>query len=961
MNTRFACLDLAAATALVLASAQAARAQPVLWPADVAVTTAPGQQGMPVGSWPGVEMQPDGAGGAFVAWADWFTGHVRVQRLDATGRALWGAGGVAVAPGTWSEMDPRIVADGQGGVIAAWVDGRLFNCDPGFLAECDVFAQRLDARGRPLWGEFGTPVVQAARNQGTEGIGLAADGTGGAIVAWGDARPPHCCQMYAQRIRSDGSAAWTLDGIPVSPPPTFVVGAMGRIDAASDGAGGAFLVWYDPQVKPGQLTVQRLDGAGNLLFPGTGVRIVSMLSRYDVEAGEGGSLLLAWTGPGRDPWEVWAQKVAPSGQRLWGDAGAAVAAPPDYQTDAQIVGDGSGGAYVSWDDGRAEPLGNACAAVGANCDVYAQRIVGGLPAWAADGVPVSTSPGEQASTRLVSHGDSGVTVVWQDCRDHAGLNACIAGSDLYAQRLTGQGAPLGPANGTVVSAAAANQGTANGSSAVSFSAVGNGADGAIVGWPDGRNGLCAEATAGSRCDVYAQRVSVAPGPAVVFAGDADGAEAGGPLTVHVTLSHPVAAPVVVTYASQDGTAEAGVDYAAVAGTLTLPPGAVDATIAVPLLDDDIDEPAETFTVRLLGAVGATIGRADGPVTIDDDEAPPGVIAEDCDVIEGDFVPVPCSFAVRLTRPSAFPVTVAYSTGPGSATISVDYLPAASGFVFDPGVTTRFADVTVLPDTLPEVEEDFVLQAIGVDNTDHSVSIARGTIVDDDGSSPQAARELAHGSLHRGDLRADPGPAAHVDRFRLALSPRASYEVVVDGTSGDLGTPLLLERVGADGSTVVQSGAAVGTGSAARLAWQHTPSNPSLNQHLRVRSAGCGTDCGADDVYRLRFYETTASISRWNAAGSQTTVLVLQNTRAEAVQATAYFWAGDGALLSATNLALAPHGSFVLNTAALTALRGRSGSITLSHTGGYGGVTGKAVSLELASGSSFDTPLVYRPR
>ena len=57
------------------------------------------------------------------------------------------------------------------------------------------------------------------------------------------------------------------------------------------------------------------------------------------------------------------------------------------------------------------------------------------------------------------------------------------------------------------------------------------------------------------------------------------------------------------------------------------------------------------------------------------------------------------------------------------------------------------------------------------------------------------------------------------------------------------------------------------------------------------------------------------------------------------------------------LTLAPHATFVLNTATLAP--GISGTLTLSHDGAYGEVSGKAVAVEPATGFTFDTSLVPR--
>ena len=82
----------------------------------------------------------------------------------------------------------------------------------------------------------------------------------------------------------------------------------------------------------------------------------------------------------------------------------------------------------------------------------------------------------------------------------------------------------------------------------------------------------------------------------------------------VLLSTPSERPVVVAYLTRDGTASAGCDYTAVAGTVTLAPGSTSATVAVPVLGDRDREPDET--VRLVVSSGAsatgTILTDDGP-------------------------------------------------------------------------------------------------------------------------------------------------------------------------------------------------------------------------------------------------------------------------------------------------------------------------------------------------------------
>ena len=60
-------------------------------------------------------------------------------------------------------------------------------------------------------------------------------------------------------------------------------------------------------------------------------------------------------------------------------------------------------------------------------------------------------------------------------------------------------------------------------------------------------------------------------------------------------------------------------------------------------------------------------------------------------------------------------------------------------------------------------------------------------------------ELAHGYQRQHDLAALPGPVADEDFFRMLQRPHASYEVLLDGASGDLGAGSgpLLERLSSD--------------------------------------------------------------------------------------------------------------------------------------------------------------------
>ncbi|MFD1131970.1 Calx-beta domain-containing protein [Psychrobacter sanguinis] len=76
-------------------------------------------------------------------------------------------------------------------------------------------------------------------------------------------------------------------------------------------------------------------------------------------------------------------------------------------------------------------------------------------------------------------------------------------------------------------------------------------------------------------------------------------------TVTLTGDAPTA-DVTVDYATGDVTALDASDYTGVTGTLVFPLGTLTQTITVPILDDNIAEVAETYSVTLSNAVNATI-------------------------------------------------------------------------------------------------------------------------------------------------------------------------------------------------------------------------------------------------------------------------------------------------------------------------------------------------------------------
>jgi parallel beta-helix repeat protein len=334
-------------------------------------------------------------------------------------------------------------------------------------------------------------------------------------------------------------------------------------------------------------------------------------------------------------------------------------------------------------------------------------------------------------------------------------------------------------------------------------------------------------------------------------------------------------------------------------------------------------------------------------------AVPSMTIDDVTVAEGDAGSTPAAFTVRLSAAATQAVTVSFATANGTATAPGDYTAVSGSLTFAIGALTATVPVAVAGDTTVEPDETFSLNLTNAVGATLADATGLGTISDDD-APPLAGLELGHGTVATRALGAAP------DRFRLAQAGRSSYEVMVDAASGDL-SPIVLERLAADQATVLQAAVAVGTGASRTLRWQSTSAGAIANQPIRVSSGGCTTACGADDTYRIRAWETTYAIPRFNNSGTQVTVLIVQNPTNRAVAGTAYFWSAAGVLLGSQGLGLAPRAALVLSTSSVAGAAGQVGSVTIAHDGGYGALSGKAVSLEPSTGFSFDSPMSPRPR
>jgi hypothetical protein len=354
----------------------------------------------------GVQAADDGAGGGCAAWLDLRNGVVGVeaQRLPSSGTPAWTPDGVDLVEGFGALVPFGVAGDGAGGAIVAWPQPW----------SSEVRAQRLDATGAALWGAGGA-LVSFGSTLSANWIDAISDGAGGVIVVWwGFGLDPETASfvygLHAQRLNSAGARLWGNDGVLLAPSD----GAIFRNRVTGDGSGGVYLAWEEVVLpfRSGAIRVQHRDAAGQLAagWPAGGVVVASLTSSKLLAAispdGAGGVVVGWGEARGGGSWAAYVQRVAADATVKWTAEGVRLTTNTGDQLLSGIVPDGGGGAIGVWMDGAGTTWDVRAQRVN---DVGATQ-------WSPAGLAVCTAAGNQYAPAMVTDGAGGAVVAWQDDR-----------------------------------------------------------------------------------------------------------------------------------------------------------------------------------------------------------------------------------------------------------------------------------------------------------------------------------------------------------------------------------------------------------------------------------------------------------------------------------------------------------------------------------------------------------------
>jgi len=219
----------------------------------------------------------------------------------------------------------------------------------------------------------------------------------------------------------------------------------------------------------------------------------------------------------------------------------------------------------------------------------------------------------------------------------------------------------------------------------------------------------------------------------------------------------------------------------------------------------------------------------------------------------------------------------------------------------------------------------------------------------DNTAASTRNELARGEWQQHDLEAI-GGVADEDWFVLAVSAFRTHQVFLNQIAGD--TPIdnsdFLTLWDATGTTLLQTANASPGATSKVIRWS---SDAATSYRIRVKG---GATSSSNAKYSILYSETTLYCPRYNQTGTQTSVVIIQNTTNASCSMFVSFINETGAFVNGTPANANGAGMVVLSAGGVASVPGTKGSVQILPNCSPSALKAKVVALEPSTGFSFDT-------
>ncbi len=194
-----------------------------------------------------VSICNDGVGGAIISWVG--SSSIYSQRITNSGSLLWGASGKLVSAKTKGSNKLKMISDGGNGAFFVWSQ------------QSNLWANKVDSSGGLIWSDSGIAICDTIGRQEYGDLILSAPGV--PIVTWRDDRKGDF-DIYAQILNGSGSRKLQKQGKAIS----TNSGIQWAPEIITDGSGGAIIFWGDNRsLTYWDLYSQKIDKDGNFVVP----------------------------------------------------------------------------------------------------------------------------------------------------------------------------------------------------------------------------------------------------------------------------------------------------------------------------------------------------------------------------------------------------------------------------------------------------------------------------------------------------------------------------------------------------------------------------------------------------------------------------------------------------------------------------------------------------------------------
>lgn len=268
------------------------------------------------------DMAVDLDGHAILTWQDIRdngNNNVVAYRISPDGVFNWGADGMMLSNSTAFDAAPKVTVTSSNNAVIAW------------MSDNTLIRQKISPQGNKLWGENGITMSGTVAYSWPQLMPVGDDDVlmkyyQDSGPAWSPTR-----HVFLQRFNASGQGVW---------PSPAVVSNAGTITAwtqilpmINDDNDGCIITWHDFRVSGtvASAWVQHISNSGQLLFQANGVKVSDaddmnqFYPQVSKKFGED-NIYVYWNEVNGDQnqFGISAQKLSPTGERLWPDNGKVI-------------------------------------------------------------------------------------------------------------------------------------------------------------------------------------------------------------------------------------------------------------------------------------------------------------------------------------------------------------------------------------------------------------------------------------------------------------------------------------------------------------------------------------------------------------------------------------------------------------------------------------------------------------